>query len=226
MKTNDPSTSHPTPRSTLRRKRERGRYDLSEIYSILDEALICHVAIAAEAGPLVLPTIHARIGGDLLLHGAASNHLLRAVANGAPTCVAATIVDGLVLARSAFHHSMNYRSVVIFGSGSPVEDKDEKLAAVMAIVEHVVLGRSNDARPPTASELRSTLVVRVPILEASAKVRSGPPVDDADDLGLPIWAGVLPVKTVVERGIAVVDAVAGVEAPRYVLDPTRGAHSR
>jgi len=222
MRTPDATATPVSTRATTKRQRERGRYEPSEIYTILDEALICHVAISDESGPCVLPTIHARIGDRLYLHGAASNHLLRAIAHGAEACVEATIVDDLVLARSAFHHSMNYRSVVLYGSGSAVTEREEKRAAVTAIVDHVLPGRSNDVRAPTTAELRSTIVVRIPIKEASAKVRTGPPIDDAEDLDLLIWSGVIPVRTVLSRGVASLDAPDGIEVPRYVMNPVRG----
>ncbi len=179
-------------RTTVRRKRQRGVYDRSAIEKILDEALVCHVGFVADGHPVVLPTVHARVGSTLYLHGAVANRTLVAAASGALLCV--TIVDGLVLARSAMHHSMNYRSVVVLGHGRDVVESDEKLMGLRAVVEHVVPGRMEAVRAPSNAELRATRVVAIALAEASAKVRTGPPVDDADDLGLPVWAGVVPLR--------------------------------
>jgi len=183
-----------TDRTRLRRKADRGSHDRAVIEAILDEALICHVGFAVDGRPSVIPMIHARVDDRLYLHGAAGNHLLRALADGIEVCVTVTLLDGLVLARSAFHHSMNYRSVVIFGAAERVDDADEKLRAVEAVVEHVVPGRCGDTRPPTPEELRATLVVRIPISEASAKIRTGPPIEEPADLDLDHWAGELPLR--------------------------------
>jgi nitroimidazol reductase NimA-like FMN-containing flavoprotein (pyridoxamine 5'-phosphate oxidase superfamily) len=180
----------------VRRKAERGRYDATTIHAILDEARHCHVGIAVEAQPIVIPTIHARIDDTLYLHGSPASRLLRTGGHGTPLCVTVTLVDGLVLARSAFHHSLNYRSVVVLARARKVDDVDEKRRAMTALVEHVLAGRSLEARPPSDDELRKTLVLALPIDEASAKVRTGPPIDDDDDLELPIWAGVIPLRTV------------------------------
>lgn len=185
-------------RIRVRRHAERGRYDRATVDAILDEGLVAHVGFVAEDGtPVVIPTAYARVGDDLLLHGATGNRMLRALAKGAPCCVTVTLLDGLVLARSTFHHSMNYRSVVVFGVATTVEGEADTRAALDAFVEHVAPGRVDGARPPTAAELRSTLVVRLPLDEASAKVREGGPIDDADDLDLPHWAGVLPLSVAV-----------------------------
>jgi len=184
-----------TDRTRLRRQPGRGSHDPAVVHAILDEALICHVGLQIEGAPVVLPTIHARVGGDLYLHGAAANRMLGSMATGAPCCVTATLVDGLVLARSAFHHSMNFRSVVVLGRAVPVSDDAEKRRALEAIVEHVARGRSRACRPPNETEIRITQVLRLPITEASAKVRTGPPLDDESDHGLPHWAGVVPLET-------------------------------
>jgi nitroimidazol reductase NimA-like FMN-containing flavoprotein (pyridoxamine 5'-phosphate oxidase superfamily) len=187
----------PTARTTVRRQRDRGRYERALVHSILDEALICHVGFTMDDGqPVVLPTIHARVGEVLYLHGAPASHMLRSLAGGVPACVTATLVDGIVFARSAFHHSMNYRSVVVLGAATAVEDEDEKRMALDALVEHVAVGRVADARPVDDAELRKTLVLRVPIDEASAKVREGGPLDDEEDLSYPVWAGVVPLRIV------------------------------
>jgi nitroimidazol reductase NimA-like FMN-containing flavoprotein (pyridoxamine 5'-phosphate oxidase superfamily) len=179
----------------VRRRAQRGRYEDELVHAILDEALVCHVGFESEHGPVVLPTMHARVETTLYLHGAVGNAMLRTLAAGAPVCVTATLLDGLVLARSAFHHSMNYRSVVVFGAATAVEDRDTKLAALEALIERIHPGRWREARPPTDAELRQTLVVSVPLDEASAKVRTGPPIDDPDDYALDVWAGEIPLET-------------------------------
>jgi len=183
----------PTDRTRVRRLPQRASYERDLVDAVIDEALSCHVGFAVDGRPWVIPTIHARIDDVLYLHGAVTNHMLRSLADGIEACVTITLVDGLVLARSAFHHSMNYRSVMVFGRMTPVDDATEKDAALRALVEHVVPGRMADARPPNDSELRKTSVLRLPITEASAKVRTGGPVDDDDDMDLPIWAGQLPI---------------------------------
>ncbi|HVN49818.1 MAG TPA: pyridoxamine 5'-phosphate oxidase family protein [Acidimicrobiales bacterium] len=185
-----------TDRSTLRRLKERGTHERTAAEAILDEAIVAHVAVADAPGPLVLPMVFARVDDRLYLHGALANHLLRTATGSAPVCIEVTLVDGLVLARSAFHHSINYRSVVLFGDAELVDDVDEKRAAMVALVEHLVAGRSDGTRLPTDAELRKTAVVRFVIDEGSAKVRTGGPVDDEDDLDLDVWAGVVPVATV------------------------------
>jgi hypothetical protein len=186
---------HPTPRSRIKRLPARAAYDLATLHAILDEGFIAHVAIADGGGqPFVLPMVYARDGDRIYLHGSPASRLLRALATGTHACVTVTLVDGLVLARSAFHHSVNFRSVVLFGRGREVTGAEQKQRAFERIVEHVVPGRWPDARQPNAKETRGTLVVEVPIDEASAKVRSGPPVDDDEDLSHPVWAGVLPLR--------------------------------
>jgi hypothetical protein len=183
----------PTPRTTVRRKPDRARYDDDTIFAILDEGLVAHVGFVAGDHPVVLPMAYSRIDRALYLHGATGNHLLRSLASGAEACATVTLLDGLVLARSAFHHSMNYRSAVVIGPASRVYDRDEQRAALDALVEHVVPGRSAQTRPPTDRELRATLVVRVPIDEASAKVRTGGPIEEPEDHDLPWAAGVVPL---------------------------------
>jgi nitroimidazol reductase NimA-like FMN-containing flavoprotein (pyridoxamine 5'-phosphate oxidase superfamily) len=184
----------PTPRTTLRRKKERGDHTVDTINAILDEAMICHVGFAVDGQPFVIPTTYVRIDDHLYVHGATANHAFRALADGAAACVTVTLVDGLVLARSTFHHSVNYRSVVLFGAGERVDDPGEKAEAMHRLVEHLVPGRTADARAADPSELRQTLVVRLPIDEASAKIRTGGPIDDEADLSLPVWAGVIPLR--------------------------------
>ncbi|MEA2558210.1 MAG: uncharacterized protein QOG88_1748 [Actinomycetota bacterium] len=188
----------PSARSRIRRLPERGVYDPATIYEVLDQALICHVAIADVDGgaPHLIPTIHTRIEDTLYLHGSNASRTLRGLREGAEITVAATLIDGLVLARSAFHSSMNYRSVVVFGTARLVTDRTELLDVSRALADHVAPGRGADARPPTDDELRQTTFMAISLDEASAKVRTGPPSDDESDLGLPIWAGVLPLRTV------------------------------
>ena len=193
----------PTPRTEVRRLAERGRYDASTIEAILDEALVCHVGFAHEGHPVVIPTIYARVGAELYLHGSPASRMLRALRSGAEVCVTVTIVDGLVVARAAFHNSMNYRSVVIFGVPRVVDDIEEKERAVEAITNHVIPGRWAEARPMTEKEMKGTLVVALGLDEASAKVRTGPPVDDEPDYAEEIWAGILPLR--VEMGEAIPD---------------------
>jgi uncharacterized protein len=183
----------PSPRTTVRRQRQRGVYDPTTIEAVLDEALICHVGAVVDGAPVVLPTVHARRGRTLYLHGARANALLRA-GDGAEVCVTATLVDGLVLARSAFHHSVNYRSVVVRGPARAVTDPDEQRSALEALVDHVAPGRSRETRAPSDEELRATLVLAVGLDEASAKGRTGPPIDEPEDHALPHWAGELPLR--------------------------------
>jgi nitroimidazol reductase NimA-like FMN-containing flavoprotein (pyridoxamine 5'-phosphate oxidase superfamily) len=197
----------PTDRTRLRRKVERGRFDRATVAGILDEGLVAHVGFAGPAGVCVLPMVYARVGDQLYLHGAAGNSMLRALGDGADLCVTVTLLDGLVLSRSAFHHSMNYRSVVIFGRAEVVDDPDEKQRVFLAMVDHVVAGRSAECRAPSEAESRKTRVLRLAITEASAKVRTGPPVEEPDDLALPYWGGVVPVTTAF--GTAIPDAHVG-----------------
>ncbi len=182
----------PTDRTTLRRLKERGRYEREVVNGVLDAGQICHVGVVVRGTPTVLPMAYGRIDDVLYLHGAVGNALLRASV-GVDVCVTVTLLDGLVLARSAFHHSMNYRCAVVFGTAERVVDPGEQRRAAAAIVDHVVVGRSDVARPPTDEELRATAILRLPIDEASAKVRTGGPVDDDEDLDLPVWAGVVPI---------------------------------
>jgi uncharacterized protein len=191
-----------TDRSTLRRLPKRGVYDRASIHAILDEGLICHVGFVVDGQPYVIPTIHVRVGDELFFHGSPASRMLRALEQGVEVCVTVTIVDGLVLARSAFHHSMNYRSVVVFGTAMPMESSEDKLQVLQALTNHLIRGRWNEVRTPSPAELKATLVLSLPISEASAKVRTGPPVDDEDDYSLPVWAGVLPMKMVAAEPVA------------------------
>lgn len=216
-------TEPPSRRTTLKRLPERGRHDRETVDAILDEALVCHLGLVDPEGrPFVIPTIHARSGDHLYVHGSPASRALRTAAGDVEVCVTVTLVDGLVLARSAFHHSLNYRSVVVYGRATKVTDPDEKDAALEAIVEHVLAGRSAGCRPPDEKELKGTLVLRLPLDEASAKVRTGAPKDDDADLGLPVWAGVVPLRLVAGEPIA----DEGVEAPWPGYDLSRPGSPR
>jgi nitroimidazol reductase NimA-like FMN-containing flavoprotein (pyridoxamine 5'-phosphate oxidase superfamily) len=186
----------PTDRTSVRRLPQRGSYDRALVYQILDEGFVCHVGFVVDGKPFVIPTAYGRVGDTLYLHGAKASRMLKALAAGADACVTVTLIDGLVLARSAFHHSMNYRSVVVFGRASAVEDPREKLDAMRAFSEHLIPGRWSEVRQPNERELAATLVLALPLAEVSAKVRAGAPVDDEEDLTLPVWAGELPLRLV------------------------------
>ena len=207
--------SHP-PSTEVRRHPDRARYDRETIDAILDEALICHLGFIAEGHPVVIPTIHVRVGNDLVLHGSPASRMMRALKAGTEVSIAATLLDGLVLARSVFHHSMNFRSVVLFGSGRVIDDPEEKLEAMRVFTEKILPGRWDDARRPTEKEFKGTLMVAVPIDAASAKVRSGPPADADEDIGLPIWAGVIPYALRPAGPIPAPDLPGGVEFPDYL----------
>jgi nitroimidazol reductase NimA-like FMN-containing flavoprotein (pyridoxamine 5'-phosphate oxidase superfamily) len=204
-------------RSAVRRHPERGKYDREAIHAIFDEAIFCHVGFAVDGQPFVIPTIHARVDDILYLHGSPASRLLGRLASPVEVCVAATILDGLVLARSVYNHSMNYRSAVVFGRARAVEDRGEKLAALEAVSEHVVRGRWADARGPSEKEFAGTRVLAVEIEEASAKVRSGPPGDFEADVTLPIWAGVIPVHLVAGEPQTDERVPEGVPVPEYAL---------
>jgi nitroimidazol reductase NimA-like FMN-containing flavoprotein (pyridoxamine 5'-phosphate oxidase superfamily) len=206
----------PSDRVRVRRLPQRGVYDRAAVHAILDEGLVCHVGFVADGQPFVIPTTYARVADRLYIHGSTASRMLRTVREGFPVSVTVTLLDGLVLARSAFHHSMNYRSVVALGTATEVTDPGEKLAALDAIVEHVVPGRTGQIRPPSANELKGTLVLTLPLDEVSAKVRSGPPLDDEEDYSLPHWAGVIPLR--LEPGAPVADPrlASGIEAPAGV----------
>ena len=205
-----------TPRTTVRRLPARGSYDTAVLKAILDEALVCHVGFLHEGQPFVIPTSYGRVGDVLYVHGSPASRMLRALKDGIPVCVTVTLLDGLVLARSAFHHSMNYRSAVLLGTAVEVTDPAERDLALKAIVDHIVPGRWDSVRWPSEKELRGTLVLRLPIDEASAKIRTGPPVDDEEDYALPVWAGVLPFRTVTAAAIADPRLPAGTPVPDHV----------
>jgi uncharacterized protein len=202
-----------TDRTKVRRLATRGNYDRDTIHAILDEALVCHVGFVIDGAPVVIPTIHWREGDTLYVHGSAASRMLRSLREGVDACVTVTLLDGLVLARSAFHHSMNYRSVVVFGKAREVTG-EEKRSALDGLVEHVVRGRSRDVRPPNELELRQTLVLALPLDEASAKIRTGGPVDDEEDYAMPIWAGVVPLRLTPSTPIA--DDGVTAELPDYL----------
>lgn len=183
----------PTPRTTLHRVRNRGTYDRGVVHAILDEALVCQLGFVVDGQPFVLPTAFARDGERLFVHGAAASRMMRSLAGGVPACLSVTLVDGLVLARSAFHHSMNYRSVLVLGRALEVTERGEKLLAMERLVDKVSPGRAGCVRAPNEKEVRATTVLAIPIEEVSAKIRVGPPLDDDGDSSVPVWAGVVPL---------------------------------
>ncbi|MCB1247473.1 MAG: pyridoxamine 5'-phosphate oxidase family protein [Acidimicrobiia bacterium] len=202
-------------RTEVRRLPERGVYDRGSIDAILDEALICHVGFTTDDGPVVIPTIHARCGDVLYLHGSPASRMLRTTP-GTQVCVTVTLVDGIVAARSTFHHSMNYRSVVVFGEPRVVIDPHERRSAFEAITEHVLPGRWEEARHPNEREDRGTRLLALGISEASAKMRTGPPGDEPEDMDLDVWAGVIPIRSVAGTPIPAPDLTPGVELPEYI----------
>ncbi|HEV3375427.1 MAG TPA: pyridoxamine 5'-phosphate oxidase family protein [Candidatus Acidoferrum sp.] len=184
----------PTERTKVRRKPDRGRYDRGLIYSILDDAFVCHVGFIADGQPFVVPTNYVRVGDKLFLHGSTASRLMKTLASGAPFCLSVTLLDGIVFSPSATGHSVNYRSVVVIAKAEPVEDAQAKLAAMRDFVEYVIRGRWASVRPPSEQELKGTMVLAVPLNEVSAKVRTGPAVNDDEDYATPVWTGVLPFK--------------------------------
>lgn len=216
----------PTDRTTLKRLPKRGDFDRDAIFAILDEAFICHVGFIVDGKPVVIPTSYVRVADDVYIHGSAASRMLRSLEEGIDVCVTVTLIDGLVLARSAFHHSINYRSVVIFGKATMVDESDEKLRALHAFTEHVVPGRWADVRPPYESELRATLVLRLRLAEVSAKVRTGPPIDDDEDYTLPVWAGVVPLRLIADAPVTDDRVADGIEAPAYVRQYSRNGKAR
>lgn len=183
----------PTSQTQVKRAPKRGVYDRQTVYDILDEALYCHVGFVADQHPFVMPTIHVRIKDQLYIHGSTASRMIRTLQSGAPVCITVTLLDGLVLARSAYHHSMNYRSVVVLGTMSTVTDPNEKLTVFNALVENIVPNRSTQVRPPSEQENKATALMAITLNEASAKIRTGPPIDDEPDYDLPVWAGVVPL---------------------------------
>jgi nitroimidazol reductase NimA-like FMN-containing flavoprotein (pyridoxamine 5'-phosphate oxidase superfamily) len=206
--------SEPTSRTRITREPHLAVYDRETAYRILDEAFLCHVGFTLDSQPYVIPTSYGRKDNDLYIHGSAASRMLRNMKQSVPVCITVTLIDGLVLARSLFNHSMNYRSVVILGTAEAVEEREEKLAALKIISDHVIPGRWDDARYPNDRELKATLVMRTAIEEFSAKIRTGPPIDDEDDYSYPTWAGVIPLETIARTAI-----------PDPRLDPARSVPS-
>lgn len=213
------SNPNPTPRTRVVREPQRAVYDRDAVNRILDEALACHVGFVVDGQPYVIPTSYGRDGDVLYIHGSPASRMLRKLAQGAPVCITVTLVDGLVLARSIFNHSMNYRSVVILGTATLVDDPAEKLTALRALSEHILPHRWDDSRPPNEKELQVTSVLKIPIEEFSAKMRVGPPVDDEEDYSFPAWAGVIPLETGV--GAAIADERCARELPVYLKNYSR-----
>ena len=204
-----------TERTKLKRLPKRGYFDRETVYGILDEGFICHVGFAPEGQPVVIPTGYARVDDKFYIHGSQASRMLRTLSGGVDACVTVTIIDGLVLARSAFHHSMNYRSVVVFGRATLVEDREEKYAALLALSEHIIRGRWADVREPTEQELIQTTVLSLSLMEASAKIRTGPPLDDEEDYAMNVWAGVVPLKLVAGEPVNDPRLPEGIEVPEY-----------
>jgi nitroimidazol reductase NimA-like FMN-containing flavoprotein (pyridoxamine 5'-phosphate oxidase superfamily) len=211
----------PTPRTRLVREADRAVYDREAAYRILDEGFLCHVGFVADGQPFVIPTSYGRKGDNLYIHGSAGSRMLRQMKDGVPVCITVTLLDGLVLARSVFNHSMNYRSVVVLGKATLVDDAEEKLAALRLLSEHILPGRWADARQPNERELKATSVLRMPIEEFSAKVRVGPPVDDEEDYSFPTWAGVVPLEMKTGEPIDDARLVSGQTLPDYARSYSR-----
>jgi uncharacterized protein len=225
MENNQSTTLATTQRTKIKRIPKRGNYEQQTIYQILDEGLVCYVGFAIEGQPFVIPTAYGRKEDKLYIHGSPASRMLRSLQNGIEVCVTVTLLDGLVLARSAFHHSMNYRSAVIFGTAITVEKIEEKLEALRLFTEHVVPGRWDEVRQPNEQELQGTLVLELPINEASAKMRTGEPLDDEKDYDLPVWAGVIPLK--LSNGSAIADSrlKTDVNLPDYIHNYNRACIS-
>ena len=204
-----------TDRTKLKRLPKRGHFDRETVYAILDEGFICHVGFVVDGQPFVIPTGYGRVDDKLYIHGSQASRMLRTFSGGFDACVTVTIVDGLVLARSAFHHSMNYRSVLVFGRATLVDDPKEKYEALVALSEHIVRGRWPDVREPNEQEMTMTTVLCLQLEEASAKIRTGPPLDDEEDYGLPVWAGIIPLKLVAGEPIKDPRLPDGIDVPGY-----------
>jgi nitroimidazol reductase NimA-like FMN-containing flavoprotein (pyridoxamine 5'-phosphate oxidase superfamily) len=205
-----------TPRTKLRRLPARGHHDRETLDAILDDGLVCHVGFVHDGRPAVIPTLYARVGDQVYLHGSAASRMLRTLAGGADVCLTVTLVDGLVLARSAFHHSVNYRSAVVYGTAQPVEDADERNRALHAFTERLIPGRWDHVRVPTRQELKATTVLVLPIDEGSSKIRTGPPLDDDEDYELDVWAGVVPLHTAILPPVADERLKPGIATPAHV----------
>ena len=212
---NPPSLAQ-SDRSKVKRVPQRGNYEREVIYQILDEGLVCYVSFVVDGQPFVIPTAYGRVEDKLYIHGSPASRMLKALQTGIEVCVCVTLVDGLVLARSAFHHSLNYRSVVVFGTATIIKDKVQKLEALQAFCEHIIPGRWQEVRPPSRPELNGTLVLALPLTEASAKIRTGAPVDDEKDYQLPVWAGVIPLKVTPSEPIEDPRILSGITIPAHV----------
>src|SRR5215510_12803621 len=211
-----------TERTKLKRLPKRGHFDRETVYGILDEGFICHVGFAPEGQPVVIPTGYARAGDTLYIHGSQASRMLRTLSGGVDACVTVTLIDGLVLARPAMHHSMNYRSVVIFGRARVVQDPQEKIMSLESFVEHVIPGRWADVRQPSETEMKVTEVIALPLTEASAKIRTGPPVDDEPDYDLDCWAGVIPLQLDARQPLGDARLAPSIPVPPYAVSYQRG----
>lgn len=215
-------TQIPTARTRVVREADRAVYDRETVYRILDEGFLCHAGFVVDGQPFVIPTSYGRWDATLYIHGSAASRMLRQFKEGVPVCITVTLIDGLVLARSIFNHSMNYRSVVVLGKATLVNDPAEKLAALRTLSEHILPGRWDDSRQPNERELKATSVLQVPIEEFSAKVRQGPAIDDEEDYSFPTWAGVVPLEMVAGNPIDDARLLPGREVPAYVRPYSRG----
>ena len=216
-----PETQNPTSRTRVVREADRAVYDREAVYRILDEGFLCHAGFVVDGQPFVIPTSYGRKNASLYIHGSAASRMLRQIKEGVPVCITVTLLEGLVLARSIFNHSMNYRSVVILGKATLVDDPQEKLEALRLLSEHILPGRWEDSRQPNERELKATSVLRVPIEEFSAKVRQGPAIDDEEDYSFPTWAGVVPLQMVAGTPIDDARLLPGQEVPEYARNYTR-----
>lgn len=210
-----------TKRNRVTRIPERAKYDEETIFAIIDEALICHVGFVVQGKPVVIPTIHARDGNRLLLHGSSASRMLKHFREGHDICVTVTLLDGLVLARSVFHHSMNYRSVVLFGNGTIVDDTDQKMRGLKVLTDHLIPGRWNEARLPSNKEMKATTLISMSIEEGTAKIREGHPSDEEEDYDLPVWAGVIPIQQHIMAPVDDEQLTEGISVPDYVLNYSR-----
>jgi len=216
-----PDTIPATDRTRVVREPHRAVYDRETIYAILDEGIVCHVGFAVEAQPFVIPTMFARVGDHIYFHGSAASRMLRNLSGGLPVCITVTLADGLVLARSVFNHSMNYRSVVALGNAALIDDPNEKLVALQSFTEKILKGRWNDARQPNEKELKATSILKLPLTEVSAKVRVGDVEDDAEDYPLSVWAGIIPFRTVVDPPIRDSRCDPSIPTPAYAAQYKR-----
>lgn len=215
----------PSQRTTIKRVPQRGNYERDTIYQILDEALVCHVGFVADGKPFVIPTAYGRVDDTLYIHGSPASRMLKTLLQEIDVCITVTLLDGLVLARSAFHHSMNYRSVVVFGTATLVQDAEQKLIALQAFTEHVIPGRWEEVRQPSRNELAGTLVLSLPLIEASAKLRTGGPLDDAADYELPVWAGEIPLKLTAAAPITDSRSPRQITVPAYASNYIKSVNS-